>query len=261
MKLQYLGDARDAFKWDVLYWLCNHSDESFNGLLFIPLLTPDDSSRDGRTHPKTFPTRNPQIPEFLDMLVEIPRDLSRLNRLGLLESSREFSVEIHPVGGDPHTAIGRGDERGQYWQGLSIEKYRNYVIFLDPDNGIQTKTQAGTKWVRYNEIKDLLDCLPDDSLVLVYQHRPRSLSWEKALPDVQQRLVKFAGHDSQADCFLAIYTGQVALVALAKNLEVRGRVRKLWKEYVGRNVLRPSAGSKNSRTSELKLKLWPESST
>ncbi|HOB54181.1 MAG TPA: hypothetical protein PKG76_15830 [Acidobacteriota bacterium] len=260
MKLQYLGDARDAFKWDVLYWLCSHSDESFNGLFFIPLLTPDDSSRDGRTHPKTFSTRNHQILEFLKILREKkPRDLSRLTQLGQLMSIREFPVEIHPVGGDPHTVIDRGEERASYWQGLSLEKYRNYVIFLDPDNGIQTKTQDGTKWVLYGEMKCLLERLSDDSLVLVYQHRPRSLSWEKALPDVQQRLGKFAGHDSQADCFLAIYTGQVALVALAKNPEVGARVRKLWKEYIVAIVAKPEAEGTTTKVSKPpKLRLWPE---
>jgi hypothetical protein len=41
VKLQYLGDSRDAFKWDLLHWLCTRAEPAFARLLFVPLLTPD----------------------------------------------------------------------------------------------------------------------------------------------------------------------------------------------------------------------------
>jgi hypothetical protein len=41
MKLQYLGDSRDAFKWDLLHWLCTRAEPAFARLLFVPLLTSD----------------------------------------------------------------------------------------------------------------------------------------------------------------------------------------------------------------------------
>ena len=36
MKLQYLGDSRDAFKWDLLHWLCTRAEPAFARLLFVP---------------------------------------------------------------------------------------------------------------------------------------------------------------------------------------------------------------------------------
>jgi len=41
LKLQYLGDSRDAFKWDLLHWLCTRAEPAFARLLFVPLLTAD----------------------------------------------------------------------------------------------------------------------------------------------------------------------------------------------------------------------------
>lgn len=259
MKLQYLGDERDAFKWDLLLWLCTHSEESFKGIVLIPMLTPDDSSRDGQSDPRKFPTRNSQIHEFLRMLREAaPRDLSRLTQLGKMVSTREFPVEIHPIGRDPHTAIGRGEDRARYWQGFTPEKHANSIIFLDPDNGFQTKTQEGTKWVRFNEIEHLLDLLAEDSAVLLYQHRPRALKWEKALTDLSQRWLNLVGHAPSADCCMAVCTGQVALVALTKSKSTGVRMRKLLRAYIEENAEKPTAERTNTRYSKSRLRLWPE---
>ena len=41
MKLQYLGDSRDAFKWDLLHWLCTRAEPAFALLVFSSLLTAD----------------------------------------------------------------------------------------------------------------------------------------------------------------------------------------------------------------------------
>jgi len=41
VKLQYLGDSRDAFKWDLLHWLCTRAEPAFARLLFVALLTAD----------------------------------------------------------------------------------------------------------------------------------------------------------------------------------------------------------------------------
>ncbi len=34
MRLQLLGDGPDAFKWDVVHWLCTRSTPPFTHLLF-----------------------------------------------------------------------------------------------------------------------------------------------------------------------------------------------------------------------------------
>jgi hypothetical protein len=76
MKLQYLGDARDACKWDLLHWLCTRSSPSFAWLVFVPLLTPDvDDSTEGRIPHHRFSCRD-VIRPFLFSLREPPLPLS-----------------------------------------------------------------------------------------------------------------------------------------------------------------------------------------
>jgi hypothetical protein len=64
MKLQYLDDWRDAFKWDLLHWLCSAGD-GVTSLLFVPLLTPDDlNPRDGQVAHDRFVAR-PEVQRFV----------------------------------------------------------------------------------------------------------------------------------------------------------------------------------------------------
>lgn len=79
MKLQYLGDSRDAFKWDLLHWLCTQAEPAF--------ATPDDVvPRDGRTPHAWFPCR-PLVRPFVAGLAAAPRSLGRIAALGGLEPS------------------------------------------------------------------------------------------------------------------------------------------------------------------------------
>jgi hypothetical protein len=41
MKLQYLGDSRDAFKWDLFHWLCTRSEPAPARRVLSSLLTAD----------------------------------------------------------------------------------------------------------------------------------------------------------------------------------------------------------------------------
>jgi hypothetical protein len=94
MKLQYLGDSRDAFKWDLLHWLCTRAEPAFARLLFVPLLTPDDAvPRDGRTPHAWFPCR-PLIRPFVAGLAAAPRSLERIAALGGLEDGHPLEVTV-----------------------------------------------------------------------------------------------------------------------------------------------------------------------
>ncbi len=52
MKRQYLGDARDAFKWEYQDFLVRHL--GYPALQIVPMLTDDDHTNDGKTHPSRF---------------------------------------------------------------------------------------------------------------------------------------------------------------------------------------------------------------
>lgn len=183
MKRQYLGDSRDAFKWDFLHWICTRSAPPFGRLLFVPLLTADDQERrDGQTHHSRFNAR-PFIGPFVDSLTKDERGLAAVSRLGALEPSRTFAVEIHA----PHRTVLRGARRAEYWTGLKPLRYADTLVFLDPDNGFETARQRGDKWVLHAEVRWLLDELPASSAVGVYQHRPRE-SWQVVFRKLTARL-------------------------------------------------------------------------
>ena len=56
MKLQYLGDSKDAFKWDYLDFLAKQMGMS--ELLIVPMLTPEETNKkkknEGQTDPCLF---------------------------------------------------------------------------------------------------------------------------------------------------------------------------------------------------------------
>src|SRR5262245_44129950 len=110
MKLQYLGDYRDAFKWDLLHWTCTQARPRFGKLVFVPFLTPDDAvPRDGQIPHTRFEAR-PFIDDFVARLGETPRTLERIERLGTQAAEAVFEITIHR----PHECMPSGGHRAAY---------------------------------------------------------------------------------------------------------------------------------------------------
>jgi len=55
MKLQYLGDSKDSFKWDYHDYLTDAL--GYNLLNILLMITPDDETNEGKTNPDWFPAR------------------------------------------------------------------------------------------------------------------------------------------------------------------------------------------------------------
>jgi hypothetical protein len=212
MRLQFLGDSRDAFKWDLLHWICTESNPPYNRLTIIPMLNPDDpDSTHGRTSPESFGCR-PAIYSFLNSLREEPRKIDRLKNLGNLEGLDGFDINLY----HPNRNIGSDWNRAHYWDGLTKSLIENSLVFVDPDTGFETRTQAGEKHLRFGETLDLLNRLDDQSCLVVFQYRPQGQSWQ----DVLNRIS--AGNGLRF--FKAMVCGNTALVMLAKYETVKGRV-------------------------------------
>lgn len=221
MKLQYLGDYRDAFKWDLLHWLCSTADSETTSLLFVPLLTPDDPNpRDGQIPHHRFMAR-PEVQQFVASLKNTSRGLGSITDLGSLEPTKQFSVSIHA----PDRYVEPGRRRPDYWWG--IDHPSKSVVFLDPDNGFETKTCKGTKWVRHSEVKSLLEKLPQSSAVVVYQHRPH-LKWENVLGDISRNL-HYAGHAS------ATYDSSLAFIIIGNSGPAVRRLSQAAKCYANQD--------------------------
>lgn len=220
MKLQYLGDARDAFKWDLLHWICTRSSPCFDKLIFVAMLTPDiEKSNEGKTPHQWFKCRDFVRP-FLTSLKKYPRSLRRITALGSTEENvPSFHVSLFA----PSRYIGSGNQRGEYWVGFKPENFENAVIFFDPDNGFETKTQHGKKWVRHSELKHFLSLLPKTSVVVVYQHRPRR-KWIDLFAD-------FKGNLGYAHTAVAAYEGNLAFIAMAGNASAGRRIFAVIEDY------------------------------
>ena|SRR2546426_7373394 len=183
MKLQYLGDSRDAFKWDLLHWLVSETDPPFSKLVVIPMLTPDDEvPHDGMTPAKLFASR-PEISNFLKVLAKLPRTLEGIANLGSLDGLRQFKVQVH----EAQRYIGSGKKREAYWKSFRSETQESTLVFADPDNGLESKTKRAEKWLRYDEVRKILEKLPQTSALVVYQHRPQREKWQSALPKIKSQ--------------------------------------------------------------------------
>lgn len=201
MKLQYLGDYRDAFKWDLLHWLCTTSGNEATSLLFVPLLTPDDPKpRHGQIPHNRFQAR-PMVQQFVAGLKNNSRGFGAIVDLGKLEPMKQFSVSVHA----PGRYVASGRHRTDYWQEIGYPS--KSIVFLDPDNGFETSTRNGPKWVRHDEVRSLLEKLPESSAVVVYQHRPRR-TWEGVFGDLAHDL-RYAAHAS------AVYDSSLAFIIIS----------------------------------------------
>lgn len=219
MKLQYLGDSRDAFKWDLLHWLCTRAEPAFGRLLFIPLLTPDDLvPSDGRTPHAWFSCR-PLIRPFVAGLAAAPRSLERIAALGGLEGGHPLEVTVAQA----DAFVEDGARRASYWDWCHPERYADTLVFLDPDNGFETRTQHGPKWVRHAEVKWLLERLPESAAVAVYQHRPRR-RWARLFKDLRTRL-SYTRHVQ------AVLEANLAFVLLSMTPKTAARLQSAATKY------------------------------
>jgi hypothetical protein len=219
MKLQYLGDANDAFKYDLLHWLCAHARPAYRSLLIVPMLTPDDpTSPDGRKPHAQFPCR-PYVRGFLEDLVAGPRDLRRLRALGRLEVSAPFEVEVF----EPERLLCPGSERAAYWEGLEPGQIEDTLVFLDPDNGFEPAASRSNKHVLHEEVQMLVNGLGPRSSLVVYQHHPHQ-AWSDIFVGLQRSL-------HYAPYALAAHTSRLAFVILSGSREEYDRVQAAVTSY------------------------------
>ena len=219
MKIQYLGDYRDAFKWDLLHWACTRSSPTFCRLVFVPLLTLDDPvPRDGQMPHERFEARD-FIHAFVAELRRAPRDIRRVAQLGTQDGETSFNVSIHA----PHRIVPDHTARPKYWENFDPRSLDDCIVFLDPDNGFEIKTQRGGKWVLDAEIRWLLETLPSSSAIVVYQHWPHR-AWPTVFAELARRL-------SFAPFLCAVHDHTLAFVALSRNADAFGRLERAFHAY------------------------------
>jgi hypothetical protein len=176
MKRQYLGDSKDSFKWDYHDYLA--SALQYPRLNIILMLTPDDHSRDGETHPERFPARKEVISFCHNLRKE--RNVESLRGLPAVTAA-SYRVDLH----NPETYFTRQNRR-EYFSGLPAEG--KHLLFLDPDNGFEPERSSNEKHILYSDIDAILKQISEESIISVFQHF-RRISFDRDFARIRERLM------------------------------------------------------------------------
>jgi hypothetical protein len=210
MKKQYLGDSKDSFNWDYHDFLAE--ELNYPVLNIMLMMTPDDESNDGKTHPTLFPARK----EILDFC----NDLRNERKVVLINSlpgrtNSNYTVNLH--NNDSHIT---NNNRKAYFSGLSdIEEQ---LLFLDPDNGFEPEKSFNEKHILYSDLSYILEQISESSVVSVFQHF-RHEAFTKTFARIKERL-----NNSHST---AIYWHSLMFVAISKSEGTIKRVSDANKEY------------------------------
>lgn len=206
MKHQYFGDISDYRKYCVLK---NFVQVGGLNPLVCWLLTPDDERNDGNNNsylqdPATWKRHDPVIFDFLYQKVvkENVRHLSAIEESGLLPSVNFYSELLEDD----------LDARQQYFDRLHGLTEAHDLVFLDPDNGLETKSAAkgkknSSKFIYLDEIGRLWDA---GNSLLIYQHFPRV----ERIAYMTAQLNRLA-EVAPAPVMLAVKTSYMAYLVLA----------------------------------------------
>lgn len=161
MKLQYLGDSKDAFKWDYLDFLARKMSADF--LDIIPMKTPCDKSGEGKTPPSLFPASK-KVSEFCVHL-QSNRSFQTIHELPQ-RTGGGYTVRLHkPNERFYHSA------RDSYFSGIARGKKQ--ILFLDPDIGFQPSKTINEKHVKYSDMQTVWQQTSENTIISVFQHARR----------------------------------------------------------------------------------------
>ena len=178
MQDNYVGDIGDYGKYGLLRGICSEGlSLSVNWYRVTPRKV--GKQNDGRytnylTMPQIYKEYDPLLFDALHRIVCVQKDrrIERIEQENLFPA-QYFSDEISNV-------------RFTWHQNALRKTKGTDVVFLDPDNGLETLNMFGTngateKHVKWVELKDYYDRGQD---VILYQHRPQMTKKEKCIADI-----------------------------------------------------------------------------
>ena len=181
MKNQYVGDACDYFKLDVLDALANGL-RRIERLTSIWMLTPSD----GSNHGKKEQIEDPELSDLNTFFRALQgrSDAQPRSVRNLEEFLGSRSYRLHSHGADLES-FGSTD-RYEYFSGIPTEALEDSVIFFDPDTGMEPK-HCKPAHVRHSELTMVLNRASPTSIAVVYQQARHDTTW---LNDVGQRIMR-----------------------------------------------------------------------
>jgi hypothetical protein len=217
MKRQYLGDSKDAFKWDYHDFMTRTL--GFHHFQIVWMMTPDDKGSQGQTVPERFPAR-PEILRFCNILRKSrnPGDL-----VGLPVATCASYI-VSPYKSEDFFG---NKTRDSYFGDIIREPDR--LVFLDPDNGFEPDGGCSEKHVTYAEVERLLNTISPGSIISVFQHHRR----KKFDNDFAQiRACLRSGYAT------AIYWHSLMFITVASSTKMIGRVLEVNREYARGNPVK-----------------------
>ena len=175
MKLQYLGDSKDSFKWDYHDYLM--SELNYPLLNIVLMMTPNDKSNDGKTEPEEFPARK-SVLRFCRDLKSSP-DIERLKDLPK-STGASYQVMLHK-----NSFHFTNSNRTDYFSGFNSGYPQ--IVFLDPDNGFEPEKSCKDKHISYTDVSNILAQLTNNSIVTVFQHF-RRVPFQEDFARIRKRL-------------------------------------------------------------------------
>lgn len=221
MKLQYLGDSKDSFKWDYHDYLL--TEICYSSLNIALMMTPDDGSNDGNSHPALFPARN----EIIDFCHELKQERytdTIENAVGNIKalpvkSSSHYDVLLHK-----DAAYFSSENRNEYFSDFTNKK--NQLVLLDPDNGFEPEQSLNDKHVGYSDVTHILEQISDESVISVFQHH-RRVKFSNDFSRIKERI--------EIGYATAIYWHSLMFVAITKSEHTLNRVISANHKYANMN--------------------------
>jgi hypothetical protein len=217
----FVGDVGDFGKYGLLKALCLPGSDASPVLSLgvVWYLVPDEDNADGKhisfLKPATDVSLYRDCDAFLyDTLAQIvgsgARHVTSIRDSGILPAGTVFFEEPLTFGGMPHIGPAARDARLRHrseWLQRALEATAGCdVVFVDPDNGLEVKTQRhtrrGTKHVFFDE---LVPYLRRGQSLIVYHHIARKGS---AADQIQQRLSQIAERLRGCDAPFALRYGR-----------------------------------------------------
>lgn len=222
MQLQYLGNSRDAFKWEYLDFLAKELEVPV--LKVVPMLTPDGDSRKGSTPPSLFPSLE-GIQKFCCHLQK-NRRLKEIRKLPKYTNAKDkYKVKLYK---ENEIFFGGSEKRERYFSDIisDIKHAAKEIVFLDPGIGFCFSESASREHVTYSDIWTILDKVDESAVIVAYQYRWPFTKFEVHYGKIAGKLEEYA-----CDKTALLGGGASILVAISKSEERIDRVRCINEHY------------------------------
>ncbi|MGD0279698.1 MAG: hypothetical protein ABSC11_10370 [Smithella sp.] len=238
MKLQFLGDSRDSFKWDYHNYLTESLGYPLLNIFFM--MTPDEDTKQGNTNPKQFPARQ-EVIDFCKYLKnerdkyelskkfkqgqcdEVSTELQKMISQLPERTAAKYSVDLHQ---GAHLFINNKDKRNAYFS--NIRKDDKQVLFIDPDNGFEPKRNPSDKHLLYHDIGLILNQVSNQSVISVFQYFRLFHSAQSLFKIINQRI---NGLKQNKLYTIAIYKHPVMFIIISKSEDIIDKVRTINENY------------------------------